>query len=111
MSNKKHFTDEECQIRKDIHLERTIKELGYEEISKTEYRRLKKDNPKNCNGYTIRVRFKYYKKKTKIQDDLILDGAVIREFEKNNDICEIIIRAKNGKMRIIEVKKDNQKEV
>jgi hypothetical protein len=64
MSNKERLSPEECQIRKDTHLDRTIKEIGYEEISQNEYRRLKKNDPSVVNGYTIRFRFKYYKKKS-----------------------------------------------
>lgn len=36
---------------------------NYEEIKHSEYRRLKKENPKDVNGYTARMGFKYYKKK------------------------------------------------
>lgn len=43
----------------------TIEDKEYEEISQNEYRHLKKYDPNNCNGYTIRLLFKYYKLKPK----------------------------------------------
>ena len=42
----------------------------YIEITHTEYRRLKRDNPKDVNSYTARVRFKYFKL---IQKEIKLD--------------------------------------
>ena len=35
----------------------------WEEINQHEYKRLKKSDPKNVNGYTCRIMFKYFKKK------------------------------------------------
>jgi len=35
----------------------------FEEIKDGEYRRLKRDDAKNVNGYTARILFKYYKVK------------------------------------------------
>lgn len=71
MSNKEKLTEEECQQRQNEHLYRTIRELGYEEIPQTEYKRLKRDDIHNANGYTIRIRFKYFKQKSKPEKPLI----------------------------------------
>jgi hypothetical protein len=67
----------------------------YVEIPATEYKRLKKSDPKNVNGYTARIRFKYFKLRAKedknkqlniIKDMLITiarDSAeIIKELEK-----------------------------
>jgi hypothetical protein len=70
MSNKERLSPEECQERKDKHLDRTIRELGYEEITQQEYRKLHREDPVNYHSYTIRVKHKYYKKKTKINNNL-----------------------------------------
>ena len=92
MINKELFDIKEVQERQNNHLDRTIKELGYIEIPKTEYKHLKYLDPKNVNAYTIRIRFKYYKKsKTfynlKDDDELIMTGKQLREFK------EFIIKA------------------
>jgi hypothetical protein len=63
-----HLKEAEKKAKQILHLDRTIKELGYEEIPQTEYKRLKRDDRTNVNGYTIRVAFKYYKKKTKLTE-------------------------------------------
>ena len=89
MSNKEFLSEEECQIRKDAHLDRTIKELGWEEIPQTEYQRIKRDDPKNCNSYTMRWRFRYFKLKPKLtefEEHLIL---YLNEFPESFErICK-----------------------
>ena len=42
----------------------------YIEIKQGEYRRLKRDDPKNYHSYTARVRFKYFKLKDKKEKDI-----------------------------------------
>jgi hypothetical protein len=42
-------------------------------ISQSEYRRIKNENPKFCNSYTARIKFKYFKLKV-IPSVIILDN-------------------------------------
>ena len=54
-----------------------IKETEWTEIKQGEYKRIKQIDPKNCNGYTARVLFKYYKKKELSLEEIY--QIVIRE--------------------------------
>jgi len=62
--NMNKFSSQEIQERRFNHLFRTILEMGYEEIKKTEYHRINL-NPDNYPK-TARFGFKYFKKKEAI---------------------------------------------
>lgn len=94
----------------------------WEEISQGEYRRLKREDPHKCNGYTSRIGFKYYKKKPKdkiIQDEFsdvyaeILDNGWVTLREPNEKINLSLGKYPNARFDVIErllkeVKKDEQ---
>ncbi|MHA1690001.1 MAG: hypothetical protein ACTSU7_00055 [Candidatus Heimdallarchaeaceae archaeon] len=46
----------------------------WKEIKQTEYKKLKKQDPENVNGYTCRICFKYYKRIYTLKDKLGYDA-------------------------------------
>ena len=96
MSNKQRLTPEECQERKNAHLDRTLKELGWEEISQNDYRKLKRDDPVHYHSYTIRVRFKYYKIRPKDNEDKIIEDLKLEIMKSARDYFEECIKKREG---------------
>jgi transposase len=62
MSNKELYDKEEVLERQRNHLARTLEEMNYVEISKTEYEKVKKSSDTGY-GITLRIGFKYFKRK------------------------------------------------
>jgi hypothetical protein len=62
MSNKEIYHQDIVLKKQKAHIERTLEELKYVEIKKTEYERIKKSSPKGY-GETLRWGYRYYKKK------------------------------------------------
>jgi hypothetical protein len=84
----------------------------YEEIKQSEYKRLKRDDAKNVNGYTMRVLFKYYKKKQEnkiftnelsdLSIEFIKDWAVIIQEDGEDSRNVSLGKYPNARWEIIE---------